>query len=194
MKLIVKKGRTSLIVKLFIQDTRQSDGRGLTGLAFNTSSLTCYRARDDDGNAAGTAITLATMTRGTWASGGFVEKDATNMPGVYEFGVPNNALASGSETVVIILKGASNMAPVVLEIQLVAFDPQEATAGVLVGEVENSLTLTAVLRGMFAALTGKASGLDTTTAVYRDNADTKDRITATVDTDGNRSAVTLDLS
>jgi hypothetical protein len=43
-----------------------------------------------------------------------------------------------------------------------------------------------------AVLLGKASGLDTTTAIYRAVDDSKDRITATVDTNGNRSAVTLD--
>jgi hypothetical protein len=127
MKLIVQKGRTSLLVKLLIQDTTKSDGSGLTGLVFNSAGLVCYRARDDDGNAGGTAITLATATRGTWASGGFVEKDAANMPGVYEFGVPNAAIATGSETSVIMLKGATNMAPVALELQLVAFDPQNAS-------------------------------------------------------------------
>lgn len=194
MKLIVKKGRTSLTIKVFIQDVRFSDGRGLSGLAFNSAGLNCYRARDDDGNTAATAITLATMTRGTWASGGLVEKDATNMPGVYEFGVPDNALASGSETVVICLKGAANMAPVLIEIQLVAYDPQDAAAGVLNGVVENSLTLAEVMRGILAAATGKSSGLETTTATYRDNADTKNRITATVDEHGNRSAVTLILT
>jgi hypothetical protein len=41
---------------------------------------------------------------------------------------------------------------------------------------------------------GKASGLGTTTAVYRDLADSKDRISATVDADGNRTAVTRDLT
>lgn len=46
---------------------------------------------------------------------------------------------------------------------------------------------------LFAAvLLGKASGLETTTAVYRAADDSKDRVTATVDSDGNRSAVTLD--
>lgn len=45
-----------------------------------------------------------------------------------------------------------------------------------------------------AALLGKASGLATTTAVYRSVDDTLDRITATVDADGNRSAVTYDTS
>jgi hypothetical protein len=47
---------------------------------------------------------------------------------------------------------------------------------------------------MASALLGKASGLATTTAVYRSLDDAHDRITATVDADGNRSAVTLDAS
>lgn len=45
-----------------------------------------------------------------------------------------------------------------------------------------------------AALFGKASGLATTTAIYRAVDDSKDRITATVDADGNRTALTLDAS
>lgn len=57
-------------------------------------------------------------------------------------------------------------------------------------------TTTAVqaMRGFLAVLLGKASGLATTTAVFRDVADTKDVITATVDADGNRTAVTRDLT
>jgi hypothetical protein len=39
-----------------------------------------------------------------------------------------------------------------------------------------------------AVLLGKASGLATTTAVYRAVDDGKDRVTATVDASGNRSA------
>lgn len=45
-----------------------------------------------------------------------------------------------------------------------------------------------------SAMGGKASGLETATAVYRDLADTKDRVTATVDADGNRTAVVRDLT
>ncbi len=41
---------------------------------------------------------------------------------------------------------------------------------------------------------GKASGLDTTTAVYRAVNDSKARVTATVDANGNRTAVTLDAA
>lgn len=55
-------------------------------------------------------------------------------------------------------------------------------------------TVRELMRLFAAALVGKSDGLDTATAHYRDVADTKDRITATVDADGNRSAVTLDAS
>ncbi len=60
--------------------------------------------------------------------------------------------------------------------------------------VETGVTVRQALRVMLAALAGKASGLATTTAVYRNTPDTKDRITATVDSNGNRSAVTLDTT
>lgn len=60
--------------------------------------------------------------------------------------------------------------------------------------VEGTTTWTQAARGWNSALLGKGSGLATTSAKYRDLADSKDRITATVDADGNRSAVTLDLT
>lgn len=47
---------------------------------------------------------------------------------------------------------------------------------------------------MASVLLGKATGLETTTAVYRALDDSKARITATVDTNGNRSAVTRDAA
>ena len=60
--------------------------------------------------------------------------------------------------------------------------------------VETSWTLRQAMRIILSVLAGKSSGLSTTTAVYRDMADSKDRISATVDSSGNRSAVTRDAS
>lgn len=60
--------------------------------------------------------------------------------------------------------------------------------------VEGSYTLRQYLRGFASALMAKLSGAATTSVVIRDTADSKDRVTATVDADGNRSAVTLDLT
>ena len=58
--------------------------------------------------------------------------------------------------------------------------------------VEGTFTLEEVIRIMTSALAGKASGLNTINPKFRDLADTKDRIAATTDASGNRSAVTLD--
>lgn len=60
--------------------------------------------------------------------------------------------------------------------------------------VEGSYTMRQFLRLFASALGAKVSGAATTTIVFRDTGDTKDRITATVDEDGNRTAITLDLS
>ena len=60
--------------------------------------------------------------------------------------------------------------------------------------VDGTTTARQSVRLQNSALAGKASGLGTTTAVFRDLADTKDRISATVDADGNRTAVTRDAT
>lgn len=59
--------------------------------------------------------------------------------------------------------------------------------------VEVGLTVRQALRVIAAAVAGKVSGGGTTTIVFRNAlADDTDRITATVDNDGNRTAITLD--
>ncbi len=59
---------------------------------------------------------------------------------------------------------------------------------------EGSYTLRQLVRLISSALFGKLSGAAGTNIVIRDTADTKNRIDATVDADGNRTAVTLDGS
>lgn len=70
----------------------------------------------------------------------------------------------------------------------------EVADAVLDEPVEGSVTLRESARLSNATLGGKASGLGTSTATFRDLADTTDRIVATVDTDGNRSVITRDLT
>lgn len=127
MKLSLKAGTTSKMVDIFVQDSSSTTGAGLTGLVYNSGNLTAYYHSENDSSA--TAITLATMTVGTWATGGFKEISSAHMPGLYQLGIPDAALASGSKYVIIMLKGAANMAPVVLEIELTAWDNMDATRG-----------------------------------------------------------------
>jgi hypothetical protein len=87
---------------------------------FSSAGLTAYYYRE--GAATAVSITLATMTVGTWATGGFKEIDATNMPGWYQLGIPDAALATGADSVQIHLKGAANMVPLPIEYQLQNLD------------------------------------------------------------------------
>lgn len=74
------------------------------------------------------------------------------------------------------------------------FSPGELADGVGSIPIEAGLNLTEAIRLMLAALAGKVSGAETTTITFRNPADTKDRIVATVDASGNRTAVTTDVS
>jgi hypothetical protein len=61
--------------------------------------------------------------------------------------------------------------------------------------VETGLTVRNALRLLSAVLAGELSGADTTTITIRNAvADSKDRVTATVDANGNRTAITYDLT
>jgi hypothetical protein len=57
--------------------------------------------------------------------------------------------------------------------------------------LDGTFTAEQILRIMAAALAGKVSGAEGTTVAFRDLNDTKDRIAATVDSNGNRTTVTL---
>ena len=142
-KLAIKKASTDVTVYLFIQASNVTTGAGLTGLTFETASLVASYVRP---LAARAALSLATQTvDGAHSDGGFVEVDATNMPGVYRLDLPDAVCATGVPSVVVMLKGAANMAPVLLEIQLTDFDLNDASPNVTVNDMAtDSLTAAAL--------------------------------------------------
>jgi hypothetical protein len=126
MKLSIVAGATSQSINVFIQNSTSTTGAGLTGLAYNTASLTAYYSFAG-ANAGSVSIPLVTLaTLGTaWASGGFLQIDSTNMPGWYRLDLPNAVLATGKgRAVAIHLRGAANMADCPIEIQLTGWDNQ----------------------------------------------------------------------
>lgn len=116
MKLLLSKGTQNYVVMLAFR--KESDGKFKTGTT--ASMLTAVYSRADQGNNPATIIPLIAGTRGTWTSGGFVEKDAVNAKGDYEFGIPNAALLAGSDWVTIDFQDAASndVAALKLEIQL----------------------------------------------------------------------------
>ena len=57
--------------------------------------------------------------------------------------------------------------------------------------VEDSITVAHAMQAILAACVGKSNGGGSTTIHFRDQADSKNRITATVDANGDRTAITL---
>lgn len=67
-------------------------------------------------------------------------------------------------------------------------------AQIIAGIADGTYDLQEMMRIMFAVLSGKSAGGGTPTLTFRDGADSKNRIAATVDANGNRIDVTLDGS
>ncbi len=69
-----------------------------------------------------------------------------------------------------------------------------SVADILAGVVEGTVTLEQLGRLIISVLACKTSGGGTTIIKFRNLADTKNRVTETVDSDGNRTSITLDLT
>lgn len=219
MSLDIFNGLTSQTVDLFILDSSSTTGAGKTGLVFNTAGLAiCYRK---GATGAATAITLATQTvGGAWSSGGFVEIDATNMPGLYRLDLPNAAVdASGFVTIYVKGTGIA-VAPTRVDcrpVNTVTNTTNAPTTGDLTATMKTSVTtaataatptvtvgdktgfsLTQGFPSNFAALGINASGhilrtvLNDTTNTNTDMRGTDGANTATpLDAAGTRNAVGL---
>lgn len=60
--------------------------------------------------------------------------------------------------------------------------------------VESNLTLRQAMRLITSVLAGRLSGAKTGVEVFRNATDTKNRITATIDSNGNRTSITTDVT
>ena len=163
MKDLVPKGTTSYICHVFIQDTSSTVGAGKTGLN-NTHITLAYMRRGATASVNVTTINSIT-TLGTYngsaTQAAFKEVDATNMKGIYELHLPNNALASGADSVVLKVQdaGSNNVQEVSLEIPLTGCDLKTTGAlldtisvtdpGVQSGHTTLSKMLVAIWRSIF---------------------------------------------
>ena len=91
-----------------------STGQLLTGVAYGDLTATYIR----EGAASETSVSPVTMTQGTYVSGGWVE---TGIAGVYQFGIPNAALAAGALAVTLVFS-TSGAIDVVKRVVLVVED------------------------------------------------------------------------
>lgn len=183
--LVTQKAATNQTVYLFVQDSSSTTGAGLTGLVYNSAGLVCYYTRP---LAAAVQLTMATQTvTGAHSDGGFVEVDATNAPGQYRLDLSDAVLATGVDEVVVALKGATNMAPVTREIQLVDYDPND---GVRMGMTALPAAAADAAGGLSIS---DAGGLDLDTKLANTNEVTAARMATLTDwVNGGRLDLILD--
>lgn len=127
-KLAVLKGTTSFSVDIFIQDSSVTTGAGLSGLTNTSTGIQAWYRRGATGTptqiGSTSSLTSLANAQAAWSSGGFVA--VSSMTGLYRFDIPDAVLASGVNDCRVMLFGATNMVPVVLELQLVSYDPNDA--------------------------------------------------------------------
>lgn len=110
---IIPAGTTSESILLEI---RANNNNPVTGLTYNTAGLIVRYTRP---GTAPVAITLASQTvTGSYFSGGFVEVDATNTPGLYRFDVPNAAITTGADQCMLSFHGYSASSTAYFNLQL----------------------------------------------------------------------------
>ncbi len=131
MKFQLPKASTSVILTVFIQDSSVTTGAGLAGLIESSSITGGYVKRDGLGIAL--AVDENVTTEGTYQAPSAAAKvrigTPANMPaGFYELHFHND-LFTTADWVTMGFSGASNMAPLTLEIQLTSVDLNDAADG-----------------------------------------------------------------
>lgn len=115
---ILLKGTTGYMVEVALRSS--TDGQALGGLAAGSVACTYWR----EGAAAGTVVTLnGGAALGTWTTGGWKE---TSVGGLYQFGIPNAALATGANAVTLVFQ-ASGAIDKFVRIVLEGVDRRDAT-------------------------------------------------------------------
>ena len=152
MSYALKKGTTSKILLVCAFDAADMRS-GKTGLNSGTPDSSAAYIRE--GETQVRRIPLMEGKLGEHQAGSFVEIDRKLLPGVYQLGVPDEMLASGAETVMLVLKFPGAVIEPI-SIHLVAYDPQDADRlGMSALGPEGRR---AALRGAFPRLTAKELG------------------------------------
>jgi hypothetical protein len=217
--MLVTKGSTNVSVELYIVDS--TTGQPELGVVFNTAGIDLNYRRDLAAVVSITEVTLALLTT-AHADGGFLEigngRYRLDVPDIaFATGV-DKVTIGGTVTGMVVLpvevtlttldmqtamRGTDSaaLASVATEARLAELDAANMPADIAAvpdavlaaGDVDG-FTLEEAMKLCLAGLAGKLAGAAGVTVTIQAADDSKARITATVDSDGNRTAVTLDAA
>lgn len=115
----VKAGSRGRLVFVLARDR---DGRPRAGLGPSDGRGAFIR----EGEAGAASVELIPGRVGEWAPGSLAEVDSELMPGVYQLGVPDDLVAEGARSAMLLLEFAGvELDPI--RFTLVAYDPQDGS-------------------------------------------------------------------
>jgi hypothetical protein len=117
----MKAGTKSKLLLVYATATDGTSGK--TGLTKNLSAAGAAYVRE--GESAARRVPLIEGRVGEWGAGAFAEVDPELLPGLYQFGAPDDMVAEGSARAVLLIRFPDTVIKPV-EINLVAYDPQDA--------------------------------------------------------------------
>jgi hypothetical protein len=133
MKEILKRGATSNILRVFLQDSTSTTGAGKTGLTSGSAGLTIATITDNETSATAysggnveAVGTLGVYSAPTAGKCRFSELSSSNFPGVYEIQIADARFSIANSTQLLICIQATGVAPVFVEYQIVAVDLMDA--------------------------------------------------------------------
>jgi len=174
-------GATSVTTYVVLRKTIDSTEQTAAVIA-NIGLTYCRSGQVASAKVSGVALSAANATHSDF---GVFEIDSANQPGLYRIDWPNAAFAAGVREVILTVKYAGCF----VEHFRMSLDTELNIWAYL---IDSTQTAKNILRYLLSFIGCKASGGGTTAPVFRDVADTKPRISMTVDANGNRTAVTLD--
>lgn len=178
----IKAGTTSVSINVSLKAT--TTGAAITGTV--AAGVTASYWRQGGLRTAITVTDLAAVDS-AYSSGGQKEVDATNMPGLHRFDVPDAAWATGADWVVVSWKVAGAQA---VDVWIALPTRASLAADILatIVETEGSYTVKQALSIMLGVLAGVTSGGGSTLKTPNGVAT---RVAATINASNERTAMTL---
>src|SRR5712692_582394 len=117
----MKAGTKSKLLLVYATSAKSTSGK--TGLAKNLSAASAAYIREGDSAARWVPIVQGRVVE--WGSGALAEGDPELLPGLYQFGAPDEMLAEGSARAFLLIDLPDTVIQPV-EFNFFAYDPQDA--------------------------------------------------------------------
>lgn len=178
-------GRGVIVATALRVRLSQSTINGVASITASLASLTPAAATIVSSGAVTAAITAISKAQASLAGVGSISANLISR-------VPLAASIVGVGSLTPNLKGVGRLEAEITSVT--ALSPQGLAEALLENnDIETGYNLKEALRLILASVAGKLSGAETTTITIRNVPDSKNRIVATVDSNGNRTAVTYDV-